>query len=199
MRKLGTHRVISIGSVNFVQAYLKEHGLPRLEAMNIPLELWKDEYLRRAVWDRLSKEEVLRQSSLYGGPLLVKPAGEPKAFETTTTKYPETIPEDALLFATQLLKPEIVAEWRAFVLRGRILAIHPYVLKDWAFPNRKLAEMMAKDIFAPSCTIDLGVLETGETVLLEAHPFISCGLYGFKGPDLVRMAIAAWKHQIRPL
>jgi len=48
-------------------------------------------------------------------------------------------------------------------------------------PNIKLIENMIKDYTdSPmSYTLDVAVTENNETCLLEVHPFVSCGLYGF--------------------
>ena len=62
-----------------------------------------------------------------------------------------------------------------------------------------MVEEMAKLVSLSSCTVDVAVLANGQTVLIEVHPFISCGLYGFEGPDLLRMVSAAWNHQIQSM
>lgn len=56
---------------------------------------------------------------------------------------------------------------------------------------------MANTLRLPTCAMDVVVLENGKTVLLEVHPFILCGLYGFEGSDLLKLAKVAWVHQIR--
>lgn len=84
-----------------------------------------------------------------------------------------------------------------FVLRNRILSACPYVLGEWSAPDRKVVQTMANTLRLPACAMDVAVLESGRTVLLEVHPFIWCGLYGFEGPDLLKLAKVAWVHQIR--
>jgi len=196
----GIEHVIPIGSVEFVQNFLTANNLPPLHAMNIPPELRLPEYLRREIWDGLTKTEALRLSEKRRERLFLKPALAPKLFEATTTNFPEGIPIDQPLFVSRLLDGEqaICAEWRVFVYRNRILNIRPYALdENWVFPDRGLVNDMVSDICHPACTLDVAVLENGETVLLEAQPFIACGLYGFEGADLVKMARAAWKEHLQ--
>lgn len=190
--------MIPIGSVEFIQEALRLFRLPPLCAVNIPPELDTMKYTRRKVWRLHSKAELQPLVKEIGKDLLVKPAGRPKSFDTTTTRYMHEIPDSQPLFVSELLS-DIAAEWRIFVWHGRVLDIRPYTLQNWICPDRDLVEEMASKISLPSCTIDVAVLGTGETVLLEVHPFLACGLYGFDGPDILRMASAAWAHQIQKL
>lgn len=191
-------KIIPIGSVEFIQDALRFFRLQPLRAVNIPPELDDVKYKRRKVWRLHIKAELQTLVSEIGTDLLVKPAGSPKSFDTTTTHYMHEIPDKEPLFVSELL-PSIAAEWRIFALRGRVLAIRPYMLHSWVCPDRDLVEEMARKVSLPSCTIDVAVLVTGETVLLEVHPFLACGLYGFDGPDILRMASTAWDHQIHEL
>lgn len=189
-------KIIPIGSVEFIQEALRFFRLPPLRAVNIPPELDDMKYKRRKVWRLHNKVELQTLVMEIGTDLLVKPAGSPKSFDTITTRYMREVPDKEPLFASELLA-DITAEWRVFVLRGRILDIRPYMLHNWVCPDRNLVEEMARKVSLPACTIDTAVLETGETVLLEVHPFLACGLYGFDGPDILRMASTAWTHQIQ--
>ena len=189
---------IPIGSVEFVQNFLKQNSLPPLKAVNVPPELNDVRFLSRKVWNLDSKNELPVIVEKYSGKLVVKPGQTPKLFDTTTTRYLHEIPDGEPLFISEFLS-DIHAEWRAFVLQGRIRSIRPYMLRRWVCPDRAMVEEMAKLVSLPSCTIDVAVLSNGQTVLIEVHPFISCGLYGFEGPDLLRMVSAAWNHQIQSM
>ena len=47
----------------------------------------------------------------------------------------------------------------------------------------------------PAYTIDIGRTDKGLLELIEIHPFISCGLYGFDNlPVIRRMAAQAWRY-----
>ena len=52
-----------------------------------------------------------------------------------------------------------------------------------------LAETMVKAFTntPKAYTLDVAVLRNGQTVVIEVHNFISCGLYGFASPKLPLM------------
>jgi len=191
-------RIIPIGSIEFIQHILSSLNLPQLQAVNVPDEFNCLKYLGRKVNMLSNKTELLSQIPPERQELFVKPGRTPKLFAATTTKYLDEVPDHEPLFVSELLSG-IVAEWRAFVLRGRILTIRPYFLESWICPDKALVEEMAEKVSLPACTIDVAVLTTGMTVLMEVHPFISCGLYGFEGPNILRLANVAWQHQIQRL
>lgn len=193
----GPATVIPIGSIEFVQSYLKRFNLPELKAMNIPEPLQETEFTARKVWNAADKAQVRKLCEEEGKTLLVKPGLHPKRFEAVLSTYLDELPDDEPLFVSEILTEDIVAEWRAFTLRGRILSIHPYILNRWVVPYQPLVEEMAQRLEFPACALDVAVLKTERTVILEAHPFISCGLYGFEGPYLLNMATTAWREQLK--
>jgi len=151
------------------------------------------------VWDGL---DIAKEKQLCGqyGKVLVKPGKTPKRFEMTLDKGKEKFPEDGPLFVSELLPHEITSEWRVFCLNGRIMSIHPYgPLKVWSCPDKELVQRMASLVrdTCPASALDVAVLANNQTVVIEVHPFISCGLYGFEGPGVLKMASVAWRHHLR--
>ena len=68
--------------------------------------------------------------------------------------------------------------------------------------SRDLLEDMVKDWVESDCrcprsfTLDIGVTSNGNTVIIEAHNFISCGLYGFEHLNIIpNMVISAYKQE----
>lgn len=204
--RLGPENVIPVGSVEFVQSFcMGILGLPPVKTLNVPPELQCLLYLRRLVWDNQTPAELEVLHKQYGD-LLVKPGKSPKLFEMTKYTGKESFPESELLFVSQPISHKIVGEWRVFCLNGKIRSIHPYgLLESWEMPDRDLVEEMAQQInhySCPSFALDVAVLDNcppdePNTAVIEVHPFIGCGLYGFEGPDVVKMAIAAWRHHVR--
>lgn len=189
--------VVPVGSIAFVDRFLGDMGLEGLAAMNIPPELEQEEFLGRKIFRDVRKADVPKLEAEYG-PLLVKPGRRPKLFEAARSGDIAGVPNDEPLFVSQILREPILAEWRAFVLHGRVVDIRPYILDRWVCPDRALVEKMAWLLFGyGAAALDVGVLESGPTAVIECHPFISCGLYGFEGPDLLRMARAAWLAELR--
>lgn len=190
-------RTVPVGSIAFVNRFLDDLGLEGLAAMNIPPELEREEFLGRQIFRDVQKKDIPKMVDEYG-PLLVKPGRRPKLFEAARSNDMAGVPSMEPLFVSQMLPEPIVAEWRVFVLHGRVVGIRPYILDRWICPDQAMVEKMSWPLFEyGAASLDVGVLESGRTVVIECHPFISCGLYGFDGPDLLRMAKAAWMAELR--
>lgn len=184
--------VVPIGSIEFVNAFLRQRDMKPLMAMNIPSELEQPAFLRRCIFRNVLKTDIPALEAEYG-PLLIKPAEAPKRFEMTRSDNLSNIPDDEPLFVSQEIREPIIAEWRIFLFRGRLISIKPYVLDKWVCPNQTIIQKMCAALQQyPALALDVGVLSGGNTVVIECHPFISCGLYGFDGPDMIKMAKAAW-------
>ena len=83
-------------------------------------------------------------------------------------------------------------------MRGRTLDLRSYILDQWVCPDRGMVGAMSKALSGyAALALDVAVLAGGRTVAIESHPFISCGQYGFDGPDMIRMAKAAWLAELR--
>jgi hypothetical protein len=46
-------------------------------------------------------------------------------------------------------------------------------------------------------TLDVAMLKSGRSVVLEIHNFVSCGLYGFDDAAIIPMLINAFKEDIK--
>lgn len=188
---------VPVGSIEFVNYFLTSQGMDPLQAMNIPPDLEQERFLGRRIFRDVSKEDLPKLEEEYGH-LLVKPGRQPKLFEAVRSGEVSVIPNNEPLFVSQLLKETIVAEWRVFILRGRILDLRPYILTQWVCPDRDIVDAMAKILSGyAALALDVAVLAGGRTVAIESHPFIACGQYGFDGPDMIRMAKSAWLAELR--
>lgn len=189
--------IIPVGSIEFTQQFIRENNLPELVAMNIPDEVNDRKYLGRRIWNNMTIEDVINLNKNYPFDLLIKPGKNPKRFETTPIRYINELPKDEPLFVSEILKSKIVSEWRVFSYKHRILSIRPYLIDDWKMPDKNTVIEVVNKIHHTSTAIDFAVLDNGMTVIIEAHPFISCGLYGFEGQNIIRMAVEAWKTQVK--
>lgn len=188
--------IVPVGSIQFINWYLHQQGMGALQAMNIPPELNYAPFLGRHIFQNVRKAELPKLETQYGS-LLVKPGLHPKRFPLTRTQYRDEIPDDEPLFVSQELKEPILAEWRIFIMRGRIIAARPYFLEQWICPDRTIVLEMASALQSRSAVaLDVAALANGRTVVIECHPFIACGLYGFEGPDMLKMAKAAWMEEL---
>lgn len=192
--------IVPVGGIEFVNQYLSQMGLGPIEAMNIPLELEHEPFLGRRVFRDVSKVELPKLRAEFG-PLLLKPSRHPKRFEAMP--YEERllgeIPDDELLFVSQMIQSQFTSEWRVFISRGRVMDIRPYFMERWLAPDAVVVQDMADTLREyPALALDVAVLlEGGRTVAIECHPFIACGLYGFEGPKMVSMARDAWLGELQ--
>ncbi|AFK94289.1 MULTISPECIES: ATP-grasp domain-containing protein [Thermoanaerobacterium] len=157
---------IPVGSLDFVFTYLKYKPKP----INIPMELRKDKYLKRTIYEA-NKKDIKFDKKLF-----VKSATEYKSF-TGIAKSCDEVPEGTYIVSDVI---DIKSEWRAFVFCDRLLDVRRYAGDFRVFPDIKLIEEMIKDYkTSPDAyTLDVGINNNG-TFVIEVHPFVSCGLYGF--------------------
>ena len=97
-------------------------------------------------------------------------------------------------------KIEIESEWRCFVHNKTLVDVCRYAGEFDKIPDRKIIEKMidAYQNCSPAYTLDVAVLTTGETVVIEVHNFWSCGLYGFPADErILRMAAAAFTWELK--
>ena len=134
----------------------------------------------------------------------MKSGSTPKRFELARYTGKEKFPDNEPLFVSTPFEDEILSEWRVFCLNGKIKSIHPYgPVTAWKMPDVGDVLSMVRRVTentCPSFALDVAVLGTYPetyTAVVEVHPFISCGLYGFEGPEVLKMAIAAWRHFIK--
>lgn len=168
------HQVIPVGSIEFVEAYLGKE----IKAINIPNDLNSKEFTGRHI--EICNIDRLNQLSKVYNKLFIKDATRCKKFEPMIyepgTQY-ENLPNQ--LFVSEYI--DIKSEYRAFIFRGNILDCRQYIgtYKDsYDYTLLEKAVNSWKD--KPSAfTLDIAVTNDGKTVIIEAHNFISCGLYGF--------------------
>lgn len=159
-----------IGSLEFVYAFLAQHHEiepSEIIPVNIPLELHTPEFLLREV-------ELTTEPHRIGS--FVKSATKYKGIATIFDGTP--LPKDMYLMSDYI---DMVAEFRVFVMQGMILDVRRYCGDMFVLPSeRSLKEMIHSYKSAPpSYTLDVAVTANGDTVVIEVHPFVSCGLYGF--------------------
>lgn len=164
---------IPVGSVEFVLEYMKnfENVNPNtIKPTNVPKELFISKYLKRACW--YSKKEKLKIEK----PIFVKSADKYKLFADIVSSIDEV--PNGNLFCSQKVK--IDSEWRAFIYNKRLVGLNNYGGDFATFPDILLIKEMinAYEKCPNAYTLDVGINETG-TFIIEVHPFVSCGLYGF--------------------
>lgn len=91
-----------------------------------------------------------------------------------------------------------LAEYRTFVLNGKILDSKRYMGSYKILPDYEIIEKAIADYKnAPiAYSIDFGVTDDGKTLLVECNDAYSLGPYGVNNMDLTRMFILRWNEII---
>lgn len=190
---------IPIGSIEFVEKVLQlGHNIPQLTPIIIPEAL-----LNRPEW--LSRRIAFSDDIDYAKELFVrwdidriflKSSSRVKSDFTGIYAKNEKLPKtcDSIMFSEVV---ELQSEWRAFVFRESLVDIRYYMGDPWVMPNRKtIMEMIAAiGQTYPAYTLDIAVSKDNQTIVVEVHNFISCGLYGAE--PILGMYTAAYRHEIR--
>lgn len=207
---------IPVGSVEFVSATLgrifnvNPKQTPLIQPLNVPVALDDPYYsgrrIARGVEVKDLSETVKRLSGAHGR-AFVKSDSRLKVDGITgvyNKNYNFRFPETDKYFVSEVFRAPISAEWRIFVYDDLVLDIRRYEgdyytappKKDWV---KKAVEALrtGKETPPPAYTLDVAVLENGEEAVVEVHPFIACGLYGFEHTYLLDMLRDAWRWQIK--
>lgn len=138
--------------------------------INTPQELFQPEFLLREC--RFAKRPGLELT----GPSLVKTIDQYKGFCDIVVSE-RTVPDGNYLISEVV---DIKSEWRAFVYKGKLVGLQNYLGDFTRFPDAAAIKSMvnAYSDCPTAYTLDVGVNDRG-TFVIEVHPFVSCGLYGF--------------------
>lgn len=195
-RVVESTNIIPVGGLNFVSAYLGKHIKP------IDISRVDRKFTGREI-QILSYDEMTAYLD-RNGPRFIKSATKCKEFPAG--KYDKNSIESIEKSINYLHKSHrfmiselihLLAEWRLFIHKGKILDCKQYMGSwesrfDEAFVKEMVASIPKSIIPYTSYTVDIGLTDANSTVLIEAHNFISCGLYGFEHPNLYKMVKTAY-------
>lgn len=194
---------IPVGDISFVESWLKSHYGKTMVPIEVPEILRIREYLGRS-YQFMDRDKLpFHEKGCY----FVKNVSKLKEFNSSA--YEGRIPAPSTLPAGNYLLSEwldIRSEFRVFVYQDWILAIQNYLGSPLVFPDAdKISEMVKhykKDPYRPEAyTMDIAVIcqkdQSADTVILEVHPFVSCGLYGFNHPRIPDMLEAGVQYYIK--
>lgn len=181
-------RVVPIGSLEWVESWMQRQfarALPR--PIYIPEALRTPFYLHRDL--RLVAGPVPRQPQR----VFIKQATRYKGIDVQLTDRTDLLSPDEYWISDVV---DFRTEWRAFIYRHQLVGLQNYGGDFTLMPDIAVVQaMIGAYTDAPvAYTLDVGVLETGETAVVEVHPLVSCGLYGFADLAILpAMTIAGWR------
>jgi hypothetical protein len=191
--------IVVHGTIPVVQRVLEELNVSLADVEDYPASL--EQYLGRRVW-LTTLGEVRDCEELW--PVFIKPYQFRKAFTGhVVTRFADlletnTLPDSFPIWASEPVRFE--AEWRVFVLEGRILDVRLYKGSRWVAPIRNaVVDMLARyeeSGTAPvAYALDVG-LASDEMLLVEVNRGYSLGTYGLDSTLYAQMIEALWKHLV---
>jgi hypothetical protein len=179
---------IPIGSVEFVNDFLMHFYNFILKPINVPEELFS--YTNRHIFNGTEKDLK----------------GHGKSFVKSNDKiknFTEIIDDNYELLTGNYQISEVISidsEWRAFVYQNKFVGLENYCGEFTMFPDvYMIKRMIAAYKSAPiSYTLDVGINNEGATFVIEIHPMVSVGLYGFADHAILpNMFYKAFKELIK--
>ncbi len=198
LNKRITSSDIIIGSVEATSAFFQELKIQEPKYLGYPEEL--EQYLGRTI-----SKITLEECKQWSYPFFIKPADKIKLFSGSLIEKESTInflkeycnvPGETLVYLSDLIK--IKSEYRVFVYKGEIKGIQYYLGDFKTFPSiDKIEEMVRTYTSSPvAYTLDVGVTDKNETVLIEVNDFWAIGSYGFDAKTYVKMIISRFQQII---
>ena len=175
-------KLIPVGSIEFVKEFTeKVYDSKIKKPINIPEELMTDYFLKRKVY--LDDGEIDFPVVINGGDsIFIKDKHHYKGY-TRILGIDEKIPKGVII--SEFI--DIETEYRVFVFNRKLRSINRYLGNPRVFPSISLIDRAIKEYknCPPAYTLDVAVTTDGETCVIEVHPFVSCGLYGFQNLGLL--------------
>lgn len=197
--------LIPIGSLEYVkniiriQLGLTDKSKVVIKPINVPKKLLDKKYTLRDI-EEMGRDGLkfilYRNNKEY----FIKSATDCKKFDAMITKSISEVPADEKYFVSEVI--DIECEWRVFVHKNIVRGVKLYS-GDWrdSLKTEGLAEFIDEVVTEfnselSAYTIDIGKVGSKYCVI-EAHNFISCGLYGFSYKNLPQMFESAYKDEIK--
>lgn len=102
-----------------------------------------------------------------------------------------SLPDDTIVMCYDVFDSTIVSEWRVYIYNGEIFDSRNYsgdfsIIPNYEYVSDVLGNNKALN-FPNSYTIDVGVLESGENVVVEFNDMWAIGNYGVQNDFYLRM------------
>lgn len=193
---------VVVGGVDTVRDALARLGVAP-QHITLPLSLRRFAY--RRIWESTVAE--LLESSAF--PVFVKPLLDDKTFtgrvvtscddfESLILSRPDqpTLPDDFPLLCQEPV--HFLSEWRCFVIRGAVVGTSHYRGDPLNFPDpATITACLAAYTDAPAgFSADFGVLESGETALVEINDGYALGHGGLIGRAYAELLRSRWEELI---
>jgi hypothetical protein len=162
---------VFVGSVEFMKEVFNRIGkvVPPMKPAQEVKQLWLSDAIDRVrSGQRLFIKPV--ETKLFSG----------MVFDRMCLGMIEKFPDETEVYVTEPFSNSIMSEWRLYIQRNKIVDAKNYSGEFKITPNWFYAEFILKsgEVF-PSCfTLDLAILQNGETTAVEYNDMWAIGNYG---------------------
>lgn len=183
--------VSGIGEVRYILDKL-DKTYPTLE---YPESIAKPKYLGRRIWkDTLGS--IMSNEEKMG--VFIKPVAGGKLFTGTVIKEFKDfrvcagLREDTEVWCSEIVN--FVSEYRCFVRYGEIVGVKHYSGDAFLSPSKDVLLSIIQDYKdAPNAySVDLGVTDKGDTLLVEINEGYSIGSYGLDSITYAKLLATRW-------
>jgi hypothetical protein len=185
------------GGVGAIRRLLHRAGRPSPPNIDLPASLSR--WIGRRFWESTLGQIRSSVNSEGFQPVHVKPLSDQKLFKGMVVRAfrdlisTASIPSDVPVLVQEYV--EFVSEWRASVLRTRVLNVGHYRGDPLLFPDPDVIRtaVLAFEDRPISFGLDWGITSSGETLLVEVNDGFSLGNYGLRGAEYSALIEARWR------
>lgn len=176
--------LIPVGSLEYVSAFLKKfHNIENMNPIEVPDCLRQDEFLKRK-YSIVNKKYLPKQGYFF-----IKYVSQLKVFSHTglierlfDSEFNNDFLKDGLYQVSEVV--EIISEYRCFIHDDELIAMNYYdgnctVLPDMKTIQKAILTYMLDKYRPKAYTMDIAVIKDRGTAIIEIHPWVSVGLYGY--------------------
>lgn len=109
-------------------------------------------------------------------------------FDAISRNSNSHIPDDTIVMQYDVL-PKIISEWRCYIHMNKIIDVKNYCGNLFSIPNEEYIKSIINENkdFPIAYTIDIGILENGENVVIEFNDMWAIGNYGIPNDIYLRL------------
>lgn len=190
--------IIFIGSVGAMKKAFQRAGFAPVENLEFPSEL-QAYYGRKISIETFETVQDWIENEPSKLPVHIKPVKEHKLFKgCLVEKFRDLIPlshvpGDSPVYVQE--KIDIVSEWRATILRSKVLNVAHYSGNPIVFPDAQvIRKAVAEYTTSPiGYSIDFGITTSGQTVIIEVNDGYALGNYGVRGYMYTALVECRWR------
>lgn len=191
-------RTIVYGAVDIVREALVRAARPQPPNIDFPLSL--ESFLgRRMSQTTMGEVRFWEESTPERLPVHVKPRDRHKLFKGVVVRaFADLIPLSGVSDEEPVIVQEIVdfvSEWRATILRDRVVNIAHYKGHPLRIPNVDVVSQGLESFTDQpiACGMDWGVTSDGRTLLVEVNDGYALGNYGVRGYQYTAVIECRWR------